>query len=197
MLVLMMVMVIFAKAAGQPRRVFRLPALVFTWFCLLLFIAVSCALFGSIFLNKPHLDWSFITHASSPSGSTDTPAEREAQQLEADGDSDAANGIYYGYCQWHTNCSEFGQAFLPSRALGAWARAKLHWQDARDMTNERARLVRLKEKLNSENSVSCRSDRDRRNAFCEKKPEGVDELAIGSELLSAMRPALPNLPTQQ
>src|ERR1700756_930994 len=68
MLFLMMVMVIFAKAAGRPRRVFRLPALVFTWFCLLLFIAVSCALFGSIFLNKPHLDWSFITHASSRSG---------------------------------------------------------------------------------------------------------------------------------
>ena len=39
MLFLMMVMVIFAKAAGQPNRLFRLPALIFTWFCLLLFIA--------------------------------------------------------------------------------------------------------------------------------------------------------------
>src|ERR1700684_4620558 len=57
MLFLMMVMVIFAKAAGQPGSSFHYPALIFTWFCLLLFIATSCTLFGSIFFNHPHLDW--------------------------------------------------------------------------------------------------------------------------------------------
>jgi len=197
MLFLMMMMVIFAKSAGQPNSFFHYPAIVFTWFSLLLFIAISCALFGSIFLNRPHLDWSFITHASSAPGQVDTPAEREAQQLEAAGDSDAANGIYFSFCQWHTTCSEFGQAFLPSRAMGSWARAKLHWQDARDRTNNSVRFARIKEKLSPENSVSCRSDADRRNASCEKKPKSFDDLAIGSELLSATRPDLPDLPTSK
>jgi hypothetical protein len=190
MLFLMMVMVIFAKAAGQPNRFFHWPALIFTWFCLLLFMAISCALFCSIFLNHPHLDWSFITHASADGA--DTPAEREAAKLEADGDSDAANGIYYGSCQWITNCSEYGQAFLPSRALQAWARAELHWQDARDRTNNSVRFARVKAKLDPDNSVSCRSDKDRRNASCEKIPKGFDEHSIGSESLHAARPDLPN-----
>jgi hypothetical protein len=195
MLFLMMVMVIFAKSAGMPGSFFRMPGLIFTWFCLVLFIAISTALFGSIFFDHPHLDWSFITHASAASNPADTPAEREAQQLEANGDNEAANGIYYVYCQWHTNCLEFGAAFLPSRSLQAWARAKLSWQDARDLTNDSKRFARLKEKLDSVNSVSCRSDKDRKNAFCVKKSQGNDELAIDNELLSAFRPVLPTLPT--
>lgn len=194
MLFLMMVMVIFAKAAGQPGSSFRIPGLIFTWFCLLLFIATSCCLFGSIFFGHPHLDWSFITHASSPSDDSETPAENEAKSLEADGDSDASNAIYYGYCTWHQDCGEYGSAFLPSRVLGGWARAKLHWKDARDKTTNSARFTRLKAKLDAEDSVSCRSDSDRRNATCVAKPKGVDDLAIGNKVMSATRPDLPNVP---
>jgi hypothetical protein len=117
MLFLMMVMVIFAKAAGQPDSVFHLPALVFTWFCLLLFIAISCVLFGSIFLGHPHLDWSFITHASltkapKPEDDKETIAESDEEQ----GDIQAANGISKEYCFWHRDCqSGFQNPFYPAQ----------------------------------------------------------------------------------
>jgi hypothetical protein len=53
MLVLMAVLVIFAKLAGQASSSFRAPALVFTWFSLILFMAVSIVLFTSVFWGSP------------------------------------------------------------------------------------------------------------------------------------------------
>lgn len=53
MLVLMTVLVIFAKLAGQASSSFQAPALVFTWFSLILFMAVSVVLFTSVFWGIP------------------------------------------------------------------------------------------------------------------------------------------------
>jgi len=49
MLVLMTVLVTFASLAGQKSSTFRAPALVLTWFSLILFMATASALFGVVF----------------------------------------------------------------------------------------------------------------------------------------------------
>jgi hypothetical protein len=53
MLALMAVLVIFARLAGQESSSFQAPALVFTWFSLILFMAVAVVLFTSVFWGKP------------------------------------------------------------------------------------------------------------------------------------------------
>jgi hypothetical protein len=53
MLVLMVVLVIFAGLAGQESSSFHAPAIVFTWFSLILFMAVAVVLFTSVFWGKP------------------------------------------------------------------------------------------------------------------------------------------------
>ncbi|HEX4954509.1 MAG TPA: hypothetical protein VF017_14045 [Thermoanaerobaculia bacterium] len=53
MLVLMTVLVIFARLTTLPARHIALPAIVFTWFALLLVIATATVLFLSVFFRKP------------------------------------------------------------------------------------------------------------------------------------------------
>lgn len=53
MLILMGVLVVFARMAGLPGTKLVLPALAFTWFALLLFMAVSVCLFTSVFFSNP------------------------------------------------------------------------------------------------------------------------------------------------
>lgn len=53
MLVLMGVLVIFARMTALSGVRLHLPALVFTWFVLLLFIATSVSLFSSVFFQRP------------------------------------------------------------------------------------------------------------------------------------------------
>lgn len=59
MLILMGVLVIFARMASLASTRMTLPAIVFTWFVLLIFIAVSVLLFTSVFFQKP-LDLSYF-----------------------------------------------------------------------------------------------------------------------------------------
>lgn len=58
MLVLMGILVVFARMASIASATMLLPALVFTWFVLLIFIALSISLFTSVFYQKP-LDLSY------------------------------------------------------------------------------------------------------------------------------------------
>jgi hypothetical protein len=53
MLILMVVLVIFAALAAEPTSAFRIPAIVFTWFGLLLFMATSILLLTSVFWASP------------------------------------------------------------------------------------------------------------------------------------------------
>jgi len=53
MLLLMGVLVVFARASSLASEKFAKPALVFTWFTLLLFMAVSIFLVGSVFFKWP------------------------------------------------------------------------------------------------------------------------------------------------
>lgn len=53
MISLMAILVIFARMAALAGPVMMMPALVFTWFTLILFMAVSLALCGSVFIGKP------------------------------------------------------------------------------------------------------------------------------------------------
>lgn len=53
MLVLMSILLIFARAAGRPSASVHRQALVFTWFCLFLFMATATLLFGCVFFGWP------------------------------------------------------------------------------------------------------------------------------------------------
>lgn len=53
MLLLMAVLLIFAKASSRPESTFKGPAIILTWFSLVLFIAIATALFLSVFFGKP------------------------------------------------------------------------------------------------------------------------------------------------
>jgi hypothetical protein len=53
MLVLMTVLVIFAKLTAKRESVFHWPAIIFTWFALILIIATAIALFTSVFWGRP------------------------------------------------------------------------------------------------------------------------------------------------
>jgi hypothetical protein len=53
MLVLMTMLVVFARAVADRKSDFHLPALVFTWFALILTVATATALFFSVFWNHP------------------------------------------------------------------------------------------------------------------------------------------------
>lgn len=59
MFALMGVLVVFARMSGLPRTKLVLPALVFTWFTLLLFMLVAASLFMSAFFKWP-LDLRFF-----------------------------------------------------------------------------------------------------------------------------------------
>ena len=53
MLVLMTVLLVFAKASSRPQSAFKGPAFILTWFSLVLFMATATALFLSVFFGKP------------------------------------------------------------------------------------------------------------------------------------------------
>ena len=53
MFLFMGVLVVFARASALGNSVIALPALVFTWFVLLVFMAVTLALLSSVFFSSP------------------------------------------------------------------------------------------------------------------------------------------------
>jgi TPR repeat protein len=70
MLVLMGVLIIFARMSGLAKSKLSLPAIVFTWFTLLLFMVVAVFLFTSVFLKWP-LDLPWLEPAPKPSAVID------------------------------------------------------------------------------------------------------------------------------
>lgn len=68
MLVLMAMLVVFAKLAAKRESVFHWPAIIFTWFALILIIATAIALFTSVFWGRP-----LELRYKGPSSSIDTP----------------------------------------------------------------------------------------------------------------------------
>jgi hypothetical protein len=53
MLVLMTVLLVFAKASSRTQSAFKGPTFILTWFSLVLFMATATALFLSVFFGKP------------------------------------------------------------------------------------------------------------------------------------------------
>jgi hypothetical protein len=53
MIPLMMLLVVFARAATLTGKAMRIPALVLAWFVLIVFMAVSAALVTSVFFDRP------------------------------------------------------------------------------------------------------------------------------------------------
>lgn len=85
MLVLMGVLVVFARMSSLPGYRLAGPALVFTWFVLLLFMATSGSLFSSVFFQKPLDLSSWLTGANAatgadPAASAPAPAPEHASQ---------------------------------------------------------------------------------------------------------------------
>ena len=79
MLVLMGVLVIFARMSSLPGHRLNLPALVFTWFVLLLFMALSGSLFASVFFQKPLDLSSWLTgNAANPRDAIELPRRASA-----------------------------------------------------------------------------------------------------------------------
>jgi hypothetical protein len=75
MFFLMAILVIFAKLADLATPIFHVPALVLTWFSLLLLIAVAITLFTSVFFKRP-VDLQAVVFPAVPkySGASDAPA---------------------------------------------------------------------------------------------------------------------------
>jgi hypothetical protein len=83
MLVLMTILVVFANLASQQKSSFRKPAIVFTWFSLLLVMATAALLFLSVFFGKP-LDLRNlipVSHAQSVPSSESPPQTAETKPL--------------------------------------------------------------------------------------------------------------------
>ena len=78
MLLLMVVLVVFARLSTLAGSDFRLPALVFTWFSLLLVIATSVTLFTSVFFAKPVDLQEWLTSRSMKQTTPATMTKQEA-----------------------------------------------------------------------------------------------------------------------
>jgi hypothetical protein len=89
MLVLMTVLVVFARLSTLGGPDFRLPALVFTWFSLLLVIAISIAMFSSVFFRWPINLQSWVSAGDTgatppaPSPQQDKPLPRAKSEASA------------------------------------------------------------------------------------------------------------------
>lgn len=81
MLVLMGVLVVFARMASLASAAMHLPALVFTWFILLIFMAVSISLFTSVFYREP-LDLAHWATGSPPSQAPATESNRRTSDSD-------------------------------------------------------------------------------------------------------------------
>lgn len=85
MLTLMMMLVIFARATTLGPRIY-LPALIFTWFTLSLFMVVSTALFTSVFFRWPldlAVHFTGSSHPSNPPAITsDSVSRADAGQFK-------------------------------------------------------------------------------------------------------------------
>jgi hypothetical protein len=79
MLVLMVVLVVFASLVRKPGQQNSLPALVFTWFGLLLFMATAVLLFTSAFWAKP-LDLKAFETPAKPTPAPSAVAEKSAPE---------------------------------------------------------------------------------------------------------------------
>lgn len=202
MLILMVVLVVVASLVGQKSSAFRIPALVFTWFCLVLFMATSCTLFGSVFLGHPHLNWAFIVSASTqqqipnqptkPSDNT-PPVEPDgpetlAQKYERLADSNAADAIYREYCAWKPKCPDYGNPqALSSATTSDWRNAMFYWQEARDISKNPVTVALIKAKLNPGSSLSCTLDHLNGAGSCDAIPKSFDTVKIGKEEFSSLR----------
>ena len=71
MFVLMAMLVVFASLAGQKSSSFHMPALVFTWFSLILVMATAAALFIAVFWGNPEEIRTRLGIQSAPGPTTD------------------------------------------------------------------------------------------------------------------------------
>jgi hypothetical protein len=90
MLLFMTVLVIFARLSSLGSPDFRLPALVFTWFSLLLVISAAFSMFSSIFFRWPVDLQSWIkpaetdvTRSEIPQAKREEPSRQEPTQVDA------------------------------------------------------------------------------------------------------------------
>jgi len=89
MMILMSVLVVFASLAGQRSSSFHSPALVFTWFSLILFMAVASALFTSVFWGQPTDLRNLLAVSTPASYTTHIPIPEKTQIKSIPAQSDA------------------------------------------------------------------------------------------------------------
>lgn len=89
--VLMGVLLIFARASALAGIKLQLPALVFAWFTLLLFMATSTLLFTGVFIGKPlNLQSILVRAPDKPDAQSDDESETRPTDSLADAEEPAA-----------------------------------------------------------------------------------------------------------
>jgi hypothetical protein len=84
MLVFMTALVVFARVSKTSNSALRFPALVFTWFSILLTMATACLLFSSVFFGEPvDLKTKFATAVSEDPSPVRVEADAAAQPKTA------------------------------------------------------------------------------------------------------------------
>jgi energy-coupling factor transporter transmembrane protein EcfT len=161
MLILMTVLVIFAKLAGQASATFYYPAVVFTWFCLLIFMATAALLFSSVFFNTPIED--FRTQVFGESRRVldpDSPPrdEEKAKATEKDADGMLIEAIQVVACHNDPHCPtrvadpQQVRRVRDDKGMASFA----FWQIAVKLAKDRGTIARLNAKIsNPQKGVTC------------------------------------------
>jgi hypothetical protein len=116
MFILMTILLVFANLAGAASASFRVPAFVFAWFCLILFMATAITFFGCVFFGRP-LDLTkvlvgeHIFKKQDPVLVPSSPVEHAptlaplVNETDVEWSDNAASGDCGNFGQWNTVCS--------------------------------------------------------------------------------------------
>ena len=188
MLVLMVVLVLFASLVRKPGASFSLPALIFTWFSLALFMASSFLLFTSAFWAAPIDLRTFISapkqasdispqgHPSQNNALPQTPVDPPAQHKqpkyaavdqaahdwEIRGDKTAAVYIAVEFKGHNDSTSQEDLARLDSGIREGFKQARTAWTNALNsaVTKQYKAALQTKLKGSIESGLTCESTGD-------------------------------------
>jgi hypothetical protein len=188
MLILMTVLVIFARLAAEKGPILHYPALAFAWGSLILVMAVAIAFFTSVVWGTPKSFRQFIESGSLttptpiPIGTLPIPTpnledvkllakkRQQSDKWERQGDNAAKDAIAKEY-QIHQpgyqpNYSATESPSAPYKRINqSWNEADTDWQKALAIAADEHRIARLEQKLNHTTGKTC-SDEKTENVFC-------------------------------
>jgi hypothetical protein len=181
MFVLMVVLVIFAKLTGQASSNIYTAAMVFTWFCLILFMATAGCLFWSVFFGKP-VDLRSVWASEKPLSEvhSEAPTARDSSLTKSVGVQSAEN-VYYdqyeandansrgdnlaatlieGYsCVQHFHCTDEEKRNIQNThdfMSSQWFNIRRNWEKAIELSPDENFRSRVRAKLDPHTALSCK-----------------------------------------